>query len=124
MNPRDIICFSSIDWDFIWQGHQEIMSRLAADGHRVLFLENDRQLGVKNGMLATVEAASSGRITVKLDRDGRGDGERIEVHAEVYRNLDHGYAATGLLRDQALRHNGPETGGETGANSLLVTLVE
>jgi uncharacterized SAM-binding protein YcdF (DUF218 family)/glycosyltransferase involved in cell wall biosynthesis len=37
---RDIVCISSIDWDFIWQGHQEIMSTLAAEGHRVLFLEN------------------------------------------------------------------------------------
>ena len=36
----DILCISSIDWDFIWQGHQEIMSTLAADGHRVLFVEN------------------------------------------------------------------------------------
>lgn len=68
--------------------------RMFAPADRVLFLENDRQLGVKNGMLATVEAASSGRLTVRLDRDGRGDGERIEVHAESYRNLDLGYAAT------------------------------
>jgi uncharacterized SAM-binding protein YcdF (DUF218 family)/glycosyltransferase involved in cell wall biosynthesis len=36
----DILCISSIDWDFIWQGHQEIMSTLAAEGRRVLFLEN------------------------------------------------------------------------------------
>src|SRR5882757_1522262 len=36
----DILCISSIDWDFIWQGHQEIMSTLAEQGHRVLFLEN------------------------------------------------------------------------------------
>jgi uncharacterized SAM-binding protein YcdF (DUF218 family) len=36
----NVVCISSIDWDFIWQGHQEIMSRLAADGHRVLFVEN------------------------------------------------------------------------------------
>jgi uncharacterized SAM-binding protein YcdF (DUF218 family)/glycosyltransferase involved in cell wall biosynthesis len=36
----DILCISSIDWDFIWQGHQEIMSTLAAEGHRVVFLEN------------------------------------------------------------------------------------
>ena len=45
---HDIICISSIDWDFIWQGHQEIMSRLAKDGHRVLFIENTgvRQLRV------------------------------------------------------------------------------
>ncbi len=40
-SPRqDILCISSIDWDFIWQGHQEIMATLAADGHRVLFVEN------------------------------------------------------------------------------------
>ena len=38
--PADIICISSIDWDFIWQGHQEIMSTLASQGHRVLFIEN------------------------------------------------------------------------------------
>lgn len=37
---EDILCLSSIDWDFIWQGHQEIMSRYAAQGHRVLFVEN------------------------------------------------------------------------------------
>ena len=36
----DVLCVSSIDWDFIWQGHQEIMSRMAAQGHRVLFVEN------------------------------------------------------------------------------------
>src|SRR5215471_14439980 len=36
----DVLCVSSIDWDFIWQGHQEIMSTLAARGHRVLFVEN------------------------------------------------------------------------------------
>ena len=40
MTPHDVICISSIDWDFIWQGHQEIMTRLAATGHRVLFIEN------------------------------------------------------------------------------------
>ena len=37
---HDVVCISSIDWDFIWQGHQEIMSTLAAQGHQVLFLEN------------------------------------------------------------------------------------
>ena len=40
LNQENIVCFSSIDWDFIWQGHQEIMSTLAAQGHRVLFIEN------------------------------------------------------------------------------------
>ncbi len=40
LKDRDIICISSIDWGFIWQGHQEIMSALADNGNRVLFIEN------------------------------------------------------------------------------------
>ncbi|OGX47562.1 MAG: hypothetical protein A3G88_04475 [Omnitrophica WOR_2 bacterium RIFCSPLOWO2_12_FULL_63_16] len=40
LSLRDIICLSSIDWDFIWQGHQQIMSTLAREGNRVLFIEN------------------------------------------------------------------------------------
>ena len=37
---ENIICISSIDWDFIWQGHQEIMSTFAKNGNKVLFIEN------------------------------------------------------------------------------------
>lgn len=37
---RDIICISSIEWDFLWQGHQEIASRLARAGNRVFYVEN------------------------------------------------------------------------------------
>lgn len=40
LHNEDIICFSSIDWDFNWQGHQQIMSSLARAGNRVLFVEN------------------------------------------------------------------------------------
>lgn len=39
LRGRDIVCISSIDWGAIWQGHQEIMSRLAAAGNRVIFVE-------------------------------------------------------------------------------------
>ncbi|TAJ22918.1 MAG: glycosyltransferase family 1 protein [Nitrospirae bacterium] len=42
---QNIVCLSTIDWDFVWQGHQEIMSTLAREGHRVLFIENT---GVRN----------------------------------------------------------------------------
>jgi len=47
---QSIICISSIDWDFIWQGHQEIMSTLAKNGNRVLFIENTgvRLPGIKD----------------------------------------------------------------------------
>ena len=40
LQGEDIICISSIDWEFIWQGHQEIMAALAREGNRVLFIEN------------------------------------------------------------------------------------
>lgn len=40
LKNQDIICISTIDWDFIWQGHQEIMSTLSKNGNRVLFIEN------------------------------------------------------------------------------------
>lgn len=40
LKNENIICISSIDWDFIWQGHQEIMTALARNGNRVLFIEN------------------------------------------------------------------------------------
>jgi glycosyltransferase involved in cell wall biosynthesis len=36
----DIVCFASIDWDGVWQAPQAIMSALARQGHRVLFVEN------------------------------------------------------------------------------------
>ncbi len=37
---RDIIFISSIEWDFLWQIHQEIATRLAKAGNRVLYIEN------------------------------------------------------------------------------------
>lgn len=37
---ENIICISSIDWDFVWQGHQEVMSAFARAGNSVLFIEN------------------------------------------------------------------------------------
>lgn len=40
ISGRDVIIISSIEWDFLWQAHQEIASRLAAAGNRVLYIEN------------------------------------------------------------------------------------
>lgn len=37
---RDIIYISSIEWDFLWQAHQDIARRLATAGNRVLYIEN------------------------------------------------------------------------------------
>ncbi len=35
-----IVCLSAIDWDFLWQRTQEIMSQFANMGYPVLFVEN------------------------------------------------------------------------------------
>ncbi len=50
LKNENIICISSIDWDFIWQGHQEVMSTLASNGNKVLFIENTgvRPPGIKD----------------------------------------------------------------------------
>lgn len=62
-----------------------------AEGDRIVFLENDRELGVKNGMLGTVERVAENRIIAKLD--GRG-GESVSIPTDSYRAFDHGYATT------------------------------
>jgi Ti-type conjugative transfer relaxase TraA len=60
-----------------------------ADQDRILFLKNERDLGVKNGTLGTVEKAAPDRLAVRLD-----DGRRIDVDLKSYAHVDHGYAAT------------------------------
>jgi len=61
-----------------------------ATGDRIVFLENNRDLGVKNGMLGTVEHVEPGRIIATLD--GRGDS--VSVPMGDYQAIDHGYATT------------------------------
>ncbi|MDX7767059.1 Ti-type conjugative transfer relaxase TraA [Aeromonas caviae] len=60
-----------------------------AAGDRVMFLANERGLGVKNGTLATIEQVSTQSMTVRTD-DGRG----ISFDLKDYDRIDHGYAAT------------------------------
>jgi Ti-type conjugative transfer relaxase TraA len=60
-----------------------------APGDRIVFLENNRDLGVKNGMLGTVEHVEAGRIIATLDR-----GDSVSVPMGDYQAIDHGYATT------------------------------
>ncbi|WP_140887404.1 Ti-type conjugative transfer relaxase TraA [Muricoccus nepalensis] len=64
-------------------------ARSFATGDRLVFLANSRELGVKNGTLATVERAEAGRLAVRLD-----DGRRVAVDQARYAQVDHGYAVT------------------------------
>jgi len=60
-----------------------------APGDRVMFLRNERGLGIKNGTLGSVEEISPSTMTARLD-----SGARVRVAFKDYNHLDHGYAAT------------------------------
>jgi Ti-type conjugative transfer relaxase TraA len=69
--------------------------RYFAAGDRIVFLENNRDLGVKNGMLGTVTAVEDGRLEARLDAKGRAGAERtVSMAIADYAAIDHGYATT------------------------------
>ncbi|TAZ65294.1 Ti-type conjugative transfer relaxase TraA [Rhizobium ruizarguesonis] len=70
--------------------------RSFAPGDRIVFLENDRDLGVKNGMLGEVIAVQPDAIDVRLDGKAQTqDGQRqVTVPVNRYQAFDHGYATT------------------------------
>lgn len=45
ISRQTVVFISSIEWDFLWQGHQEIATRFAESGNTVLYIEN---LGVRS----------------------------------------------------------------------------
>jgi len=67
----------------------ELGSRDFAAGDRVMFLKNERSLGVKNGSLGTIRSVDALSMAVTLD-DGRG----VAFDLKDYAQIDHGYAAT------------------------------
>lgn len=60
-----------------------------AVGDRVMFLRNERSLGVKNGSLGEVRAIGEGRLSVQLD-----GGRQVSFDLKDYNHLDYGYAST------------------------------
>jgi Ti-type conjugative transfer relaxase TraA len=64
-------------------------ARNFASGDRVMFLQNERGLGVKNGTLGTIEQVSAQSMTVQTD-----DGRSVQFDLKDYNKIDHGYAAT------------------------------
>jgi Ti-type conjugative transfer relaxase TraA len=64
-------------------------AREFAPGDRVMFLRNERGLGLKNGTLGIVKEISPSAMTARLD-----SGARVTVAFKDYNHLDHGYAAT------------------------------
>jgi Ti-type conjugative transfer relaxase TraA len=64
-------------------------ARQFAAGDRIMFLRNERSLGVKNGSLGRVDRVTAGRMAVMLD-----DGRAVAFNLKDYAQVDHGYAAT------------------------------
>ncbi|MFN5684388.1 Ti-type conjugative transfer relaxase TraA, partial [Bradyrhizobium sp.] len=64
-------------------------ARNFAPGDRVMFLANERGLGVKNGTLGTIEQVNAQSMTVRTD-----DGRDVAFDLKDYNRIDHGYAAT------------------------------
>jgi len=60
-----------------------------AAGDRLMFLRNERSLGVKNGTLGTIGRVSPEGMTVRLD-----GGREVTFATKDYAAVDHGYAAT------------------------------
>ncbi|MCA3077091.1 MAG: Ti-type conjugative transfer relaxase TraA [Rhodocyclaceae bacterium] len=70
-------------------------NRCFAPGDRILFRENNRELGVKNGTMGTVTKTESDQITARLDGPaGPGSGRAVSIPTEQYKAVDHGYATT------------------------------
>jgi Ti-type conjugative transfer relaxase TraA len=65
-----------------------------APGDRIVLLENNRGLGVKNGMLGTVTAVQPDALQVTLDGAGQNAARVISIPVRSYQSFDHGYATT------------------------------
>lgn len=63
--------------------------RQFASGDRIIFLRNERGLGVKNGTLGTFAMTNEGSMAVRTD-----DGREVTFDTKDYAHIDHGYAAT------------------------------
>ena len=78
IHGRDFVYISTIEWNFLWQTHQEIARRLAQAGNRVFYIEN---MGVR-----TPRLSDATRVAARLKRwagNRRSQGVR-EIIPGVY----------------------------------------
>lgn len=69
--------------------------RAFAEHDRIYFLQNDRDLSVKNGTLGTIQRIQGNMLTVQLDKsDSQKIPRTVTFSVDRYDTLDHGYAAT------------------------------
>jgi len=78
------------DFNFRVAAGEEFENRKFAEGDRVIFLKNNKELDVRNGTVGTVVHARNGELLVQVD----GKNEPIIVKQDSYNKLDHGFAFT------------------------------
>ncbi len=76
LRGRNVVCVSTISWDFLWQGHQAISTILARAGNRVLFIETT---GVR-----APGWGDRGRIAERLRKWIGGRGRFAEIEPGIF----------------------------------------
>jgi Ti-type conjugative transfer relaxase TraA len=84
MQQQGIVNQESFEY-YSQNGSNKIM---LAEGERILFRQNDKQLGVRNGEIATITAINANTFNAQLD-----SGERVII-PKAYTSIDYGYALT------------------------------
>ncbi|WP_114815196.1 AAA family ATPase [Paraburkholderia kururiensis] len=70
--------------------HQTASGKLAlAEGEHIVFLENNRDLGVFNGTAGTIQRIKGSVLTVRLQ-----EGQTVNVDLAEYNQINYGYALT------------------------------
>lgn len=82
-----------------------------SSGDRILFLRNDRQLGISNGEFATISKIMGDQITVKI---GNTSTREMTFSTNDYQDFNYGYVATvhksqGATYDQVFVYIGSPT---------------
>lgn len=73
---------------FSYVSQNDAASILLAQGERILFRQNDKKLGVRNGDLATISKINAHEFVAILD-----SGEQVVI-PKSYTHIDYGYALT------------------------------
>ena len=66
-----------------------VNDRNFAINDKVMFLQNDKNLGLKNGMIGVVIGGNDGILKCKTD-----DNREVEINTKMYDKIEHGYAMT------------------------------
>lgn len=68
--------------------------RAFSKGDRILFTRNDATLGVRNGMLGTVQTVGERQLVVDLDADETGKRRKLTFSPNEFPSVDHGFAVS------------------------------